>query len=152
MIPEEVLSQLRDIETPPPAGLWPPAPGWWIVGALALLILIAGTYMVWRRHHRRAPRREALARLAAFGIPEQAGTDWYAALNRLLKQAASNLYPDDRPAALSGDQWRDFLARTSDTPGHTWQQLVSACYRPDSNITPGQAHQLVEQWIRRQPW
>nr|WP_282450852.1 DUF4381 domain-containing protein [Marinobacter bryozoorum] len=146
------MAQLHDIETPPPAGPWPPAPGWWLLGGLVLALLVSGTFMLWRRYQRTAPRREALAQLAAHGAPDRAGPDWYAALNRLLKQTALALYPEQNPVALSGDQWRDFLARTSDVPRDSWQQLVNASYAPASDLAPDQAHKLAEHWIRRQPW
>ena len=34
------LENLRDIAVPPPVPWWPPAPGWWVLGLLALLVLI----------------------------------------------------------------------------------------------------------------
>lgn len=151
MIPDQVLAQLSDIETPPPAGLWPPAPGWWLLAVLLLLILILGSVLIWRRHQRHAPRREALAQLAALSS-EPDRTDWYAALNRLLKQTAVTLYPTDNPLTLTGNQWRDFLARTSDVPGDDWEKLIRASYQPASGTSPVEASRLAERWIRRQPW
>lgn len=153
MIPNEVLAQLQDIDTPPVAGPWPPAPGWWLLAALIIGLLVLGGIWLWRWHRRTAPRRDALARLDRLGIaPEQAGTEWYAALNRLLKQAAIHLYPEQNPEALSGRGWQDFLARTSDMPPEQWQPLVEACYRPNVGITPPQAQELASRWIRRQRW
>ncbi|GGY63941.1 DUF4381 domain-containing protein [Marinobacter zhanjiangensis] len=152
MIPDDVLEQLRDIQAPPPAGFWPPAPGWWILAALILVTLTVAVVLGWRRHRRQAPKRAALARLARYTVPSQPGPDWYAGLNRLLKEAALARYPGDRPAALSGEQWGRFLARTSGDPGRPWQQLVDASYRPRSELPPTEAWQLAEHWIRRQPW
>lgn len=151
MIPDQVLAQLHDIETPSPAGLWPPAPGWWLLTVLILLILILGSVLLWRRHQRHAPRREALAQLATLSS-EPDRSDWYAALNRLLKQTAVTLYPADNPLALTGNQWRDFLARTSDVPGDDWEKLIRASYQPASDTSPVEASRLAERWIRRQPW
>ncbi len=156
MIPAEILAQLQDIETPPVAGPWPPAPGWWLLTALIIALLIAAGVWVWRWYRRTAPRREALAHLGRLGDRldghGQAGTDWYAALNRLLKQSAIHLYPHERPEALSGNGWRDFLERTSDVGHRQWQLLVDACYQPDSDLSPAQAQKLADRWIRRQRW
>lgn len=156
MIPSEVLAQLQDIDTPPVAGPWPPAPGWWLLTALVAGILVIGGIWLWRWHRRTAPRREALAQLehlgATLGATDPVGPEWYATLNRLLKQSAIHLYPEQSPEALSGQGWQDFLARTSDTTRDQWQSLVDACYRPDADLSPVQARQLAAQWIRRQRW
>lgn len=152
MIPDEVLEQLRDIQTPPPAGLWPPAPGWWILAALVLATVAVAAFMGWRRHRCQAPKRAAMERLSRYAIPEHAGPDWYAGLNRLLKEVALARYPAEHPAGLSGEQWGHFLARTSDNPERPWQQLVNASYRPRSELAPADAWQMAEQWIRGQTW
>lgn len=152
MIPPEVLQQLNDIKTPPAAGPWPPAPGWWVLAALALSVVAAVTWLSWRRYHRHAPRREALARLARYPVPETADPEWYADLNRLLKETALSRYPGEHPGALTGDQWSGFLARTSGNPAAPWNQLVTASYRPGCELPPAAAIHLAEQWIRRQRW
>lgn len=152
MIPDDVLEQLRDIQPPPPSGLWPLAPGWWILAALVLVTLTVVAVLGWRRHRRRAPKRAALARLARHTVPEHPGPDWFASLNRLLKEAAIARHPGDQPAGLSGKQWSGFLARTSGDPDRPWQQLVNASYRPQSELSPAEALQLADYWIRRQSW
>ncbi|WP_139173042.1 DUF4381 domain-containing protein [Marinobacter sp. AC-23] len=52
MMPDDPLSQLRDIHLPQTGGFWPPAPGWWV---LAFVLLVAVAILVWavRRRHRR---------------------------------------------------------------------------------------------------
>lgn len=152
MIPEDVLEQLRDIQPPPQTGFWPPAPGWWILAALLLVMVMAAAFLGWRRHRRHAPKRAALARLARHTVPECPGPDWYAGLNRLLKETALARYPADQPAGLSGDQWSRFLARTSGDPDRPWQKLVQASYRTSSELPAAEAWQMTEHWIRRQSW
>jgi hypothetical protein len=115
-------------------------------------MVMAAAFLGWRRHRHQAPKRAALARLAQYTVADQPGPDWYAGLNRLLKEAALVRYPGDRPAGLSGDQWSRFLARTSGDPDRPWQQLVQASYRANSELPPDEAWQMTEHWIRRQSW
>ena len=53
---------LRDIHLPDPVSWWPPAPGWWLLFGLSLVL---GGLLVWHRLRRR--RREAAARQAELG-------------------------------------------------------------------------------------
>ena len=152
MIPDNVLEKLRDIQTPPAAGFWPPAPGWWLLAALLLATVAVAAFLAWRRHCRQAPKRAALAKLASYPTPEQPDPDWYAGLNRLLKETALARYPHDNPAGLSGDDWSRVLALTSGEPERPGHQLVMASYRPASELVPGDARQLADHWIRRQSW
>lgn len=59
-----LLEQLRDVALPQAPGLWPPAPGWWLLAALfvALALALAAWRLRWlqrwhsAREHRRAAR------------------------------------------------------------------------------------------------
>ena len=150
MIPADVLAQLADIQPPPEAGWWPPAPGWWVLAALTLVLVAAAVFAGWRRYRRTAPRRAALKQLARYPMPASPDPDWYAGLNRLLKETALAYHPQDNPAGLSGQHWSRFLARTSANPDAPWEVLVQASYRPHSDLPPAEAHKLVAGWIRRQ--
>ena len=55
------LSQLRDIHLPEPISPWPPAPGWWILLVLSILLIVGTGYSVARYLNSRKYRREALA-------------------------------------------------------------------------------------------
>ncbi len=100
------LSNLRDIVVPPAVPFWPPAPGWWVVGAacaIAAGFAIAAAVRHWRRN---AYRREALRALETAD-----GRD----ISRVLKRAALAAFPREQVASLNGAAWLAFLDRTGGT-------------------------------------
>lgn len=95
---------LRDIHQPPAPPLWPPAPGWWVVGAIVFAVVIG--FALWRQRRRAHQRRvaaifdEAIA--AANSAPEQ-----IAAMSELLRRAARRRNP--QADKLEGEAWLAFL-------------------------------------------
>jgi hypothetical protein len=112
MNPQDPLSQLRDIHLPMPISWWPPAPGWWALAAVLLILLgILGLWF-WRRHQRNAYRRSALAELQTAGIAFQTDNDallYAQRLNQILKRVALIAWPQIEVANLSGHSWLAFL-------------------------------------------
>lgn len=101
---------LRDIHLPP-AGWWPPAPGWWGVAALVVLASCVAVWLLWRRARqrtRRAAFRE-IDSLAAAYAQDGDMTRLAEGASRLLRRVARLVDPD--AASLSGDAWRTFLHR-----------------------------------------
>jgi len=130
---------LRDIHLPP-AGWWPPAPGWWGVAALVVLAACAGVWLLWRRARQRT-RRAALREidsLAAAYAQDGDMTRLAEGASRLLRRVARLVDPD--AASLSGDAWRSFLhryARDAETQA-VLDRLVATRYlaQPDVEV-PG---------------
>src|SRR5690348_9051641 len=101
---------LRDIHLPP-AGWWPPAPGWWGVAALAVLVACMVVWLLWRRARRRS-RRAALREIDSLAAAYAQDGDMARlaeGASRLLRRVARLVDPD--AASLSGDAWRAFLHR-----------------------------------------
>lgn len=149
------LAALRDIHMPPEPGLWPPAPGWWILALL--LLLITGGLAMWRirarRRHR--PQREALLALAALrrALAEGAAPQRVAAESTsLLRRAALARFPRREVAGLTGREWLDFLAAHGGGAGFAAPEaapLVRAPYAP--RIGADEAERIIglcERWIR----
>lgn len=107
------LSNLRDIIVPPDVPLWPPAPGWWIVGAAVLASAALLSAMAVLRYRRDAYRRAALVELT--NIEPLPSCEAAQHVTAVLKRAALVAYPRAEVAMLSGEAWLGFLDRT----GHT---------------------------------
>ena len=57
---QDPLAQLRDIHLPETVGLWPLAPGWWLLIALIIGALVTGIIYWRRRYQSNAFKRQAI--------------------------------------------------------------------------------------------
>jgi hypothetical protein len=140
------LANLRDIVLPPPVPFWPPAPGWWVIGAgllAALTIAFWHALQAWRAN---AYRREALRELSR--LPDPSG------LLPLLKRAALVAYGREAVASLTGTDFLAFLDRTGVTTAFTGGPtalLAQRIYAPDSPIPADAAESALadaRDWLR----
>jgi LPXTG-motif cell wall-anchored protein len=141
--------QLRDIHLPAPVSWWPPAPGWWLVVGL-MLILVAVGYWLLRRRRRQRWRREALAelqRLQQTASPAQQLTQ----LSVLLRRVAVTCFPRQDVASLTGPDWLAFLERHAGGFTVYAELLLEAPYRAETDLDLQGLFQQAEQWIRRVP-
>lgn len=155
---QDPLAQLRDIHLPEAVGLWPLAPGWWLLIALLLGALIAGGVYLRRRHKSNDFKREAIRQLHQLAaIREQDSLAYVQQLNALLKQTALTVHPRADVASLSGQQWLLYLDQHSNNDDNHFvdgvgQCLADAPYRPQ--LATEQLlglQQLAERWIKQQP-
>jgi hypothetical protein len=145
---------LRDIHLPPPVPLWPPAPGWWGLLALLLLVLAVWSLLRYRERRRRAlpavARREMTALRQAYrehGDPRRLATD----LSVLLRRICISRFPRTRVAALTGNAWLDFL--DGQMGGDRFrngigQALATAPYGGGGDIDGEGLLSLCEEWLR----
>jgi hypothetical protein len=144
------LDRLHDIVTPPPVPWWPPAPGWYVVGGVGLVLLGVAAWAAvgrwWAGRYRRAALRE-LDQLPRGGkvVP---------AVAELLKRTALAAFPRDRVASLTGDRWLQFLnatGRTEDFTRYPGTVLGDAQYQPGPVLTDEHESTLLliaRHWIR----
>ncbi|MBM1202841.1 DUF4381 domain-containing protein [Pseudomonas fragi] len=159
------LEQLQPLITPPAVGLWPPAPGWWL---LLIVLPALGWSLWWLRRYLPAKRQPARAeqpldpvRLAALeelarfpkpydGAPAGA---WLQQLNGLLKRLCRNHYPYSQSHTLNGRKWLAFLDNRCPAAGLTrWMVLVEGAYKPECKLDDkaiAGLNQAVETWIRK---
>ncbi len=136
------LDNLRDIAVPPAVPWWPLAPGWYVVGTLALLGIALLTRRQWKLWKRNAYRREAMLRLhEAATTPEIAD---------LLKRTALAAFPRFEVAALSGEDWCLWLEKTSvaKIPAATRLILAEGVFNPDQNADSGELRAFASGWIK----
>ena len=149
------LSNLRDLALPPEVPLWPPAPGWWIVLIVAL-VLLAVAIRYARPHLRRwRMRRKLLAELEAIVRRHRAGaleTATAAEVSQLLRRAALERFPAIAAAGLVGDDWIAFLAARGRTPGRfeaLRHALTAAPYgRPGTDADAAALLGAARGWLR----
>jgi len=144
--------QLRDIHLPPAPSFWPPAPGWWLLAALLLALLIWAGLLLVRHYRLRRQRRRILQALQQLDQQYGAGQDaaFASEVSILLRRLALQRYPRDQVAALTGDAWLHFLDQHGTDnqfqQGPGWV-LAEAPYAPDRNIDRSALLTLAEQWI-----
>ena len=99
------LNKLNDIVIPEAPGWWPPAPGFWLLLALAIIVLLLIGYRFYLFWNRNRYRRAGLLLL------EHAATEYEVSV--VLKRVALAAYPREQVASLYGDEWLTFLHQTS---------------------------------------
>lgn len=142
--PATSLDRLHDIVVPPPVPLWPPAPGWYAVLAIAACCLAAAGYQVWKHWRAGAYRREALRELGS--------ADSAAKISELLRRVALVIAPRDEVASQTGNQWPQWLVAhcPEKMSEDVRDQLTVGIYQPQQG--PDDLHALRDyaaSWIHR---
>lgn len=153
MNPQDPLANLHPLREPAAIGWWPPAPGWWLLVALALAIVGIVTYLLWRRHQRNAYRRRALAQLETLRLQFERDGDlrgYIEQLNALLKGVALLAYPRNEIAGQHGETWRNFLNAELPPADQFAVAFDTACYeREPPDLDSEQLHRSAQRWIRQ---
>ncbi|MCB1691753.1 MAG: DUF4381 domain-containing protein [Pseudomonadales bacterium] len=148
------LAQLRDIHVPAPIDMWPLAPGWWILVAFAVLLVVAILGWLYARWRRNQYRRDALAELDRLRTRYESAPDnvaYIADYSTLLKRVALRSYRRDAVASLSGESWVQFLdhaARTDEFSMGAGQALIAGSYEREPEVDVDRLHELGRYWIR----
>ena len=147
---------LRDIHLPDPVSWWPPAPGWWIVLALALLIPL---FLVWLR---RRPRRIRVQKIAATALQEalqnyarhQDSTQLLTELSALCRRIALSYCPREQVAGITGDAWGRTLNQLSEKPvldAHSLQLITRGAYMASASTEVAPLVEQLHSWVNGLP-
>jgi len=150
----DLLSQLRDIHGAAPVSWWPPAPGWWLLTFLVLLLLAWLVRRMILRFRIRRRRKQMLAwvdHLNAHVDPERDPHTYLATLNRIFKLVALRAFPERQCASLNGQAWTDFLLeKMHESPSaECLLVLASGPYDPSPVFDAEKLGGLTRAWIRR---
>jgi hypothetical protein len=155
------LSQLHDIHLPMRISWWPPAPGWWLLFAIILLLAVV-LYAVYRfrnRNHWRRFALQELSRLRERGMSRQSDLRAVVSeLSILLRRVAVSRFPREEAAALNGEKWLAFLdnsiGESALFPSDAGRLLITIPYRPQMAIDAGALNDLfslAERWLKKLP-
>ncbi|MCR9191400.1 MAG: DUF4381 domain-containing protein [Gammaproteobacteria bacterium] len=114
-VPADLLQQLHPIHLPTALGIWPWAPGWYVLLGVGVLGLVLGLWWGWRLYCHGRAKRAALRLLDEYAsahsqVPDTQHTA--AAIAELLKRVALVYFPRERVANLQGKDWLLFLNAT----------------------------------------
>lgn len=152
---DDALKQLRDLHLPEPPGVWPPAPGWWIVAAFAIVGCALLCIRLYRMHKRALPLRHAVGALDQLLASTRSGSvaarDFADAVNELLKRAVIYGAHRQDAAPLTGSAWLEYLdrivARDAFTRG-PGRALGNARFAPTFASDPGALHAAARDVLR----
>ncbi len=152
--------QLRDIHLPDAISWWPPAPGWWGLLLLVVLVVLSIKTFVEMRQRReaRATAIKSLETLTHSFEQDRNQHKLVSALSVLLRRICLSYYPRKEVAGLSGEAWLGFLdthlGKSNQTtpfskgPGRI---LVTAPYQDLIEIDGQALLSLCRDWIKTLP-
>lgn len=146
------LAQLKDIHMPEPLLLWVPAPGWWLLATLLLVLLFYITKILLKKIKHNRYRKLALAELQTAANIDNP-TELLIKVNHLLKRVAISAFGAASCASLKGSEWMTFLDQTQKTKVPVFTKgagkiLNDGQYRPQIEFNKEELLSIVRQWIK----
>ncbi len=163
---------LRDIHLPEAISWWPPAPGWWLVIATIIGVLVIYYTVKKIRYRRRLKRvtKDAFETLKQQYLDNHDKRQLACNLSILLRRASISFYPRHDTAGLTGKDWLNYLDSTLPNSATTrfnsklGQVLLTAPYMKNNASMPNDNTRhtapdydadtllkLCQQWLRAQP-
>ena len=142
MNPEDLLAQLRNLDTPAELSWWPPALGWWVLASLVLAGIIGFIWVTIRDYRKGAAARDAKVSIEqahdAYLDREPSAASratFLQEVNAILKRLAARYQGSEEVAGLTGMAWRSYLAEVAPELNATeLEPFVSAIYEAQPQI------------------
>ncbi len=110
---------LRDIKLPAEPSFWPLAPGWWLLIALLMMLLIWLGFK-WYRHHQKKQRWQAIdEQLSAIEFKytqDQNSQQLLTGISAFLRRFVKHQLGQNTATSLSGTQWIEHLNQLDSKP------------------------------------
>lgn len=148
---EDLLLELRDIQTPTAPGWFPLATGWWVLLAVSLLGLIAAQiYMRRLRQNHFQLAQQELRYVVSQYQENQDKQRLLLGLSRWQRQVAILAYPERKIAGLTGHNWVEFLDETM--PGREFTGgygyiFAGEVYAAQADIDADDILSLCQSWL-----
>lgn len=149
---DALLDKLQDIHGAAEPSLWPPAPGWWLIAAIGLAVVLYLLVLLFRKLRVRLRRRRLLRELDGLAVafdPQTRSADYLAGLNRLFKAIAIRAFPDSGCARMQGSDWVAFICQH--LPGGADIQQIEALeagpYQRKPEFDPQVLQARARQWV-----
>ncbi|GHB57018.1 hypothetical protein GCM10008107_02400 [Psychrosphaera saromensis] len=108
----DLLSQLKDIQTPQSIGNWPLAWGWWVIIVVCCVLIAIAIVATILFLQKRKAKKQALKLLNALD-PEQNPIHTVQSINSILKRVVLAYGEREQVANLNGDKWATWLNNNS---------------------------------------
>lgn len=146
---------LRDIHLPNAISWWPLAPGWWLLFALLILVIVLAVLCV-RYALKPTVKRRAVQELMAIENAFHAHGDAVYCLSEIslfLRRTVLRQKHSEQTAGLTGVRWLNFLDKPLDSPEFSCgvgKILIKAPYRSYADKEDAvQLLQLCRKWVKK---
>ena len=138
------ILNLRDIHLPEPISWWPIAPGWWMIFASVLLIIVVVfiSRKIYISKQLKRDIKHELENIKQQFQQTQNKSQLAKSLSILLRRASISYYPKADIAGLTGNDWLSYLddSNTNSSANNRFQSdtgevLLSAPYLPDDTLS-----------------
>jgi hypothetical protein len=140
---QSITTMLEPLRSPEAISWWPPAPGWWFIALIILVLLALLLRWLWRFYRRGAPLRSAARELEQIESADLDGYRRAEAVARLQRRIAIRIAGRRACAGLTGTAWVEFLNAL--VPGERRffaDDLADLAYRP--NVGEREVSDLLE--------
>ena len=155
------LAALRAIHGPQPPDWWPPAPGWWLLAGVLLVLVMVAIGRLRRRWRTSAPWRAAARELDDLWRRYRDDGDQSAYLRELsvlLRRVVLARFAQqrarERVAAIGGEQWLallDEIAGGNEFSDGVGRVLGDGPYAPSASFDPEALHNLARRLLKKIP-